>query len=114
MIRAILALSAGAGGASVVAIEAVIAIQGARELGPDVMVPGSVVVQVGILLSSASCFVLAGMMVKGWSQTQKTMVEEVKKIEPLIERVAKLEGIVEQMGQRNRRFDIPDSEKESA
>jgi len=115
MIRALLSLSLGTGAASIVAIESLLALQGAAELGPTTTVSGSFVIQIGFLISAASCLLLAGKMIGGWHAAQKTMIAEVAKIEPLIQRVAKLEGALQMLKDRTRQFDIPsDGESEVA
>ncbi len=115
MIRALLSLSAGTGAASIVAIESLLALQGGvPELGPEALVSGQFVIQVGLLIASGGFLVLAGKMLGAWQEAQKTLISEVAKIEPLIERVSKLEGIVEMMNERHRRFDITGEEADTA
>ena len=114
MIRALLSLSLGTGAASIVATESVFAMQAATQLGPETVVTGNFVIQIGFLITAATCLLIAGKMIGGWHEAQKTMIAEVQKIEPLIERVATLEGALQMLKDRTRRFDIAADESEVA
>ena len=97
-----LLLSGGVGAASLVGIEAFIAIQGSA-LGPDSTVSA---LQVGFLISAGGMLLYAGRIIGQWQAAQATLIAKVALVDKaniqLQKDVAELRGIVHMLETRTR------------
>jgi len=106
-----LLLSGGVGAASLVGIEAFLAIQGAG-LGPESTVSA---LQVGFLLSAGGMLLYAGRLIGQWQAAQSTLIAKVAIMDKanisMQKEVAELRGMVHMLETRTR---MPGADEETA